>query len=256
MKTDQWSAAASELQADRRAELGDRVPELDTLQAFFRDELLEEDADIVREFLVLYPEVAAALMADGAAPPIPGPGHPAHLSAAEREAGWRDLAERLDITEDAELVAAPSCQPPGYPPRWHTAWAIAATLAFGALLVPAFLPSKPQVLVAQWLAVDQPRGPAAALWPVQIQRNADEVLLKLSLPRADALERYRLELHEERDGDTRLLWQQGDIAADQNDTIHLILPTRRVPPGLYRLRLQLEGQSTDTRTWEYRFETQ
>lgn len=248
MKTDEWSAAARELQAHRRSELGERVPELETLQAFFRQELPEEESDIVREFLVLYPEVAAALMADESVPPVPGPGHPAHLSAAEREAGWRDLAARLDIHDE------PARQP-SYAPRWHTVWAAAATAAFGTLLLPTFLPPKPQVLSAQEVATDQFRGPAAAPWPVLIQSNADEILLKLDLPPADPLERYHLELHEERDGATRLLWQQGDLTAGQNDTLHVILPTRRVPPGIYQLRLRLERKSTDTRTWEFRFET-
>ncbi|MDX1998919.1 MAG: hypothetical protein SF066_14475 [Thermoanaerobaculia bacterium] len=248
MKTDQWSAAASELQADRRAELGDRIPELETLQAFFRDELPEDEADVVREFLVLYPEVAAALMADESAPPVPGPGHPAHLSAAEREAGWRDLAARLDIPGEP-------ITPPRAAPRWHTLWAVAATLAFGALLVPQFLPPKPEVIEVRELELDLTRGSAGAPSPLQILGNEKKLLVKLSLPPAGRLKQFRVELLAERDGDTQLLWHEEKVATDGSGTLHVVLPARRVPPGIYQLRLFLEGVSSQKPTWEFRFET-
>lgn len=246
MKTEHWSAAANELQADRRAELGDRVPELETLQAFFRDELPEDEADVVREFLVLYPEVTAALMADESAPPVPGPGHPAHLSAAEREAGWRDLAARLDIPDEPPA-------PPRSAPRWHTVWAVAATLAFGALLVPQLLPPDPEVVEVRELSSALTRGPAGAPSPLQLFANEHQILVRVSLP--NKLQRCRVELHEERDGGTRLLWHKDEVETDGEGNLHVSLPTRRVSPGIYQLRLFLEGGTSYTPSWEFRFET-
>lgn len=132
----EWSDAAREFLASRRARFEGVVPDDEQLAAFFRGDLAESEAEDVRTFLSVFPEVGQAF-SDEAVPQV-GPTDPAHLSAAEKQEIWAALATRVGLpVENTQTTTLPfstaaSAAPRRTDPkrRLRRPWfAIAASLA-------------------------------------------------------------------------------------------------------------------------------
>lgn len=235
-KNDPWIAALTDVLSERRAELLGRHGDLDRLRAFASGNLAEDEADEVRELLALHPEMAVALEEAGE-PPAYGPGHGAHLSAQEQEAGLRDLATRLGLeTRDA-------VPPPARRISWRMVAAVAAGLGAIAVALALQLGSGVPPEYSVIPPNPQPRGGASAARATTIAPQGDEYWLALELPRsAKTTDRYRVVVYEV--ASKREVWAEEGLAAVAGDRLPVRIPRSRLSAQDYRFhveRTRLDG---------------
>lgn len=256
-KSDDWNRAARRFANERRGELGGKAFSDELLDAFFRGELSDEQAEPVRELLALYPELA--LEAAGEGPPSVGPGDAAHLSTAERRAGWEDLAARLGLAEAGEAPVGVALRPTGVAtrPPWRP-WGLPIAAGLVAATVGLFLllsTGQPAVLNPQRLFPDPtPRGGQPVTEPTPLAAPVNrEFMLVLSLPWPNpALLRYQVELVA-LPSSGEFLWRADDQVSQENGLLFLQIPRRRLPAGTYQLRVEGTDPAGGTTSARYTF---
>lgn len=96
---------------------------------------------------------------------------------------------------------------------------------------------RPQVNVPVFLLAAVRSGEEAGREPVNrvsLPAGAESVILTLELATVD-FPSYRAVLREE---DGREIWQAGGLRPDSRDALVLLLPSRMLPPGVYRLTIE------------------
>lgn len=236
MKPDRWTTALTAVLADRRAELLGRHGDVDQLRDFAAGRLPDDEADEVRELLALHPELAAALDEAGE-PPAYGPGHPAHLSAQEQEAGWRNLADRLGLES---RPAAPSA---GRLPRRRIPWKVVAAVAagLGAVAIALVLQLGPAAPLSEEIVlrpIPQPRGGGSTAPATLITPRGHTLRFGLELPRVTTREdRFRVVVFEL--PSATAVWSEDGLVAGPGDRLPVTIPRSRLSAQEYRLDVEL-----------------
>lgn len=236
MKPDRWTTALTAALTDRRAELLGRHGDVDQLRAFAAGRLSDDEADEIRELLALQPELAAALDEAGE-PPAYGPGHPAHLSAQEQEAGWRNLADRLGL--EARPAEPSAGRLPGRRIPWKVVAAVAAGL--GAVAIALVLQLGPAAPLPEEIVlrpIPQPRGGGPTAPATTIPSRGSALRLGLELPRVTTPEdRFRVVAFELPSATE--VWSADGLVAGAGDRLPVTIPRSRLNAQDYRLDVEL-----------------
>lgn len=232
-----WKAAAEEWRKEQRRKFG-QPPDTDTLLAYTRGKLPEAEAQRVRDYLVLYPEIARGL-SQPLSEPEAQPGDLDFVSEHELAANWTALRKHL---------------PRQVSPFWRTT-SIAALLLIAILTVVAVrimsndhaiirALQQPRTLVPTLLLPLSPRGTVREL-PVPLPSTSDSFLLTVSLIDQPKFPRYRIDLLELGDGSSRVVWTATDAERLQNDTFQIFVPRSFFKPDrTYRLVVYGIGEKT------------
>jgi hypothetical protein len=215
-----WNDAYRDLIAEGRRRI--EPPTVEDIEALYRGDLLDEEADRVREQLAYYPDMAAAMNDE-------------QLDA--------DLA-----AIDAESHAG-AASPTVFPRRERSmpALAIAASivvvLALGGWI---YFKMRDQPLsraiLVRVLDADGhkggpgPRGPGGEQTPIQLSTATDYALKPVFRPRRSYGE-YRLELLDLDSSPPRSVWKRDAVQRQPDGSFPAELSTADLEPGLYQLVL-------------------
>jgi hypothetical protein len=242
-----WQEVNRQLREESRGS-GAEPPTAETLVAYKRGELSEEQAEHVREWLVTYPELARMV-----AEPFPAaaePGDPDFLSEDELDTRWNALQARMERPSNVVAYAPAEGRVLQF---WRAGAALAAALAmvFGALTWSAETRASkaetqagklakqltlPRVISEEQLLL--PDGRRGGNDPAAVLTTAgDSFLLVAPLLGEKHFESYRIELISAATGDSQPLWVSSSLQPRQEGTFEILVPREFLVAGKYRLEL-------------------
>jgi hypothetical protein len=219
---EEWQTAYHDLLAEGRERVG-APPTVEDVEALFRGDLPEADAERVRELLAYYPEMARVMIE-------PFPMEPADVLSE------RDLAQIARIREHVSNISEPAEPVMAF---WSSrTFAIAAgviiAIAIGALVL---RPTKePRAMLTQVLQPAEEHRGASSETPVRLSKSADYTLRPI-FSSTHRYREYRLELLDVSTDPERRVWLRDHVARQSDDAYPVILSTEDLEPGLYRLVL-------------------
>ena len=232
----EWKDAYRDLIAEGRKQI--EPPAVADVEALYRGDLSEDEADRVREQLAYYPDMAAAMTDEQLA---------ADLAAADAdESPVRPPVPFPERRRSLRFVAV--------------AASIIAVLALGGIYLKFRDQGSSRHVLTRVLDADGPggrgtRGPAGERTPTQLSTDTD-YLLKPAFRPARAYNEYRLELVDLGSSPPRLVWTRSGIQREPDGTFPAEVSTADLEPGLYELVLYgVDGeQSKRLATYTIRFD--
>jgi hypothetical protein len=230
----EWNDACRDVIAEGRKRI--EPPTVEDVEALYRGELSDDEADRVREQLAYYPEMAAAMTDEQLA---------ADLAAADAQ-------------------ESPVTAPVPFPAQRRFPWlGIAASIIVVLALSGIYLKFRHQGssrhVLTRVLDADGPsrgtRGPAGEQTPAQLSTEAD-YLLKPAFRPTRSFDEYRLELVDLGTSPPRLKWTRSGVQRAPDGTFPAELSTEDLEPGLYELVLYgVDGGRSDRlATYTIRFD--
>src|SRR5258708_7706959 len=220
----EWQKAYRDLLESEQERVGP-PPTGEQLEALQRGDLLEDEADRVREQLSYYPDLARAMAA-----PFPEEGEA--LTAEEMEA---DLA-----AFHARLRALPT-PPVSFPERRRltpvlaAAAAVIVIVAIAGIVLWLTTRGEARTKVTRVLYADGHRG-AGAQTPIQLSTAIDYVLKPVFRPTRSYRE-YRLDLVQADTTPPRIVWSRSGTHRESDGSYPVTLYTKDLAPGRYELAL-------------------
>ena len=254
-----WEAVYRELIADERKRLGE-PPTAETLLAYSQGELDTDETARVQEFLILYPELARALVAPFPSSAEIRPGDPDYLSDEMLEQDWQAIQARLD-KEPAVAVPATSGARKNLwfylrgffrdllrRPQLATAASLGmiAVLGFLALRAEQHVQKLTQELATprinlehRVLLPDGERDAAGEETPILLRPQADHYLLTPTVAHLPSNPDYRLRLVEVEGAREKEVWSTEGLRPKDN-TFEIWMPQTFLRSG-DRHRLEVYG---------------
>lgn len=221
-------------------------PEPATLLAYQLRQLPSEEAELLRDHLVLCADCSHLVLQIESFPdlfPLPAD---RLLSDRQQAAEWALLRDRIEPTAVAPAAAPSTPRPPHS--RFPLPWALAASLLLATTLglgvsVHRLLGrfdalAGPQVNLA--VADLDPEGsgpregPSAEPAEVRLTASTDRMLLILNLTDWRPFATYRLRMT---GAAGQVVWESGDLVRSDQGNFLLTFPRALLPVGTYRLRL-------------------
>ena len=252
-------AVVNELVEEGRERLGE-PPSDETLLAYSRGELSEEEADRVQELLALYPDSVRDLAALTSFPEKAAPGDPDYLSDEELQRHWVALQEHLP--PEQRQMPAPEPQPAAAsvlpqdrqdpPTRWWswlfpvpvTAYAvvlsaIAVFLVWDRQGIQQTLETVRKERVNYQATELRPDGVrnVAVNPPIPLRFREGHQLLIPMLADERHFAEYRLEIHPQPPTDSAPLLEARGLQRRDDDTFEFLLHRDFLPEGDYQIRL-------------------
>lgn len=264
-KTD-WQAAYRDLIAEGRQRLGE-PPTAEAVLAYYRHELAEDEAAVIREFLVYYPELARVLEEPFPFPCEERPGAAEFLSEEDLGRHWASLRARVQAANAAAVASAPpfsrqlqhlpapAVVGAGARRRWSWAreirsWQLSAVAAallailFGGLYLQAQRELRRQEkelreprfnIEHRLLLPDGQRGAATQQPPIPLPSEAENFLLIPALINHPQFPDYGLEIQDLSGTPPRPIWSGRGLRRRSDDTFEIWVPRAFLKPGRYRL---------------------
>jgi hypothetical protein len=208
-----WQNAYRDLIADGRKRV--EPPTVEEVEALFRNELSETEAERVREQLSYYPDMARAMTDTQLA---------ADLAAADGERPAAGAA--LGIFRKRSFFA----------PVYAIAAGLAVVLVLGGIYLMSRQGPPSQTVVTVLLEADGHKGGTAAQTPIQLSTGRPYLLEPLFRPDRTYAD-YRLELLDLEASPPRAVWARGGVRRKPNGSFPAEFSTAGITPGLYELVL-------------------
>jgi hypothetical protein len=228
----------------QRRELGPHL-EADELVAYRERALAPAETERVRDHLALCPECAGLLLElDAFSEPSPA-GAP-DLTTGEVEAGWRELAGRLNAARGAAAQGGTVVKIPRPGSLDLLPWALAAALLAGVIGLSLWTESlrqdlhearRPRGVVDQHL---QAEGEETRGEEDPVPRWDQAVNFVLYVVAGQASSSYEVEILEATSN--RPLRRVPDPVVDSSGNVHFLLPARSLDHGQYRIVLYPMGK--------------
>lgn len=233
-----WDAVYRDLIAKGRERVGD-PPSPETLVAYSRGELPENEAERVRESLAYYPDLAEALARKEQSREHSAP----YLSKKQRDDDWRLLQQQLSVQHGP---------PPETSRRWQ--WLAAASVVVAIVCAGEWFQTwrdlrRPHTdLQRIEIFDDSARGPTPALQAVRVSPATHYVVLALMLAAQPDASQFRAEIVDLRPSPPRVIWS-GALHRGRDGSFTIEVARTFLPPGPYKINLYQNNEREPVATY-------